>query len=108
METDTAVETLAALAQGTRLAIVRYLVRMGPEGVSASRIGKKLDVAAATLSFHLKELARAGVVIPRHEGRFIYYAVDYAAINELVGFLTENCCRGEEAADCAPPAGEEQ
>jgi DNA-binding transcriptional ArsR family regulator len=94
MEIKTAVSTLAALAQETRLSIYRLLVEAGPEGVSAGQIGETLEVAAATLSFHLKELARAGLVTARHEKQFLYYAVDFERMAELMAFLTENCCKG--------------
>ena len=89
-----AVTALAALAQETRLSIFRLLVEAGPEGVSAGRIGETLEVPAATLSFHLKELAHADLVSSRHERQFIYYAVDFQRMAELMTFLTQNCCRG--------------
>ena len=94
MEIKTAVTALTALAQETRLSIFRLLVEAGPEGVSAGRIGETLEVPAATLSFHLKELARAGLVSSRQERQFIYYAVDFERMAELMIFLTQNCCRG--------------
>ena len=89
-----AVGALGALAQGTRLAIFRLLVEAGPEGIAAGRIGEKLDLPPATLSFHLSQLARAGVAKGRSEGRFVIYSADFAAMNELVAYLTENCCNG--------------
>ena len=89
-----AVGALGALAQGTRLAIFRLLVEAGPEGIAAGRIGEKLDLPPATLSFHLSQLARAGVAKSRSEGRFVIYSADFAAMNELVAYLTENCCDG--------------
>ncbi|SMC25362.1 transcriptional regulator, ArsR family [Andreprevotia lacus DSM 23236] len=101
MESKVAVTTLAALAQETRLSIFRLLVTAGPEGLAVGRIGEALGVAPATLSFHLKELAHAGLVGTRQEGRFIYYSANYAAMNELLSFLTENCCNG---APCSIPA----
>ena len=94
MEINAAVTSLAALAQETRLSIFRLLVEAGPEGVSAGRIGETLEVPAATLSFHLKELARAGLVSTRQERQFIYYAVDFERMADLMTFLTQNCCRG--------------
>jgi ArsR family transcriptional regulator len=94
MEIKSAVTALAALAQETRLSIFRLLVEAGPEGLSAGRIGETLEVPAATLSFHLKELARAGLVSPTQERQFIYYAVDFERMAELMAFLTQNCCRG--------------
>ena len=94
MEIKAAVASLAALAQETRLSIFRLLVEAGPEGISAGRIGERLEVPAATLSFHLKELARAGLVSSRQERQFIYYAVDFERMAELMTFLTQNCCQG--------------
>ena len=94
MKITEAVTSLAALAQETRLSIYRLLVEAGPDGVSAGRLGEKLKVPAATLSFHLKELARAGLVSSRQEKQFIYYAVDFGRMAELMTFLTQNCCQG--------------
>jgi ArsR family transcriptional regulator, arsenate/arsenite/antimonite-responsive transcriptional repressor len=94
MEIKGAVTALAALAQETRLSIYRVLVEAGPEGVSAGRIGETLEVPAATLSFHLKELAHAGLISSRQERQFIYYAVDFERMAELMTFLTQNCCQG--------------
>jgi DNA-binding transcriptional ArsR family regulator len=94
METKTAVMGLAALAQETRLSVFRLLVRAGPEGVPAGRIGDELQVAPATLSFHLKELSHAGLVTSRQDGRFIYYAVNFEHMAALMSFLTQNCCQG--------------
>lgn len=106
MESKTAVTVLAALAQDTRLAIYRLLVPAGPAGMSVGDIGLALDVAPATLSFHLKELTRAGLLLARQDGRFIFYAAHYAAMTELLGFLTDNCCSGErcELTPLAPIA----
>jgi ArsR family transcriptional regulator, arsenate/arsenite/antimonite-responsive transcriptional repressor len=95
MKATTAVERLAALAQESRLAVFRLLVQAGPDGLCVGDIGAKLKVAPATLSFHLKELAHAGLIRPRQEGRYIYYAPDFRAMNDLVGYLTENCCGGQ-------------
>ena len=94
MKLKEAVTALAALAQETRLSIFRLLVEAGPEGVSAGRIGETLKVPAATLSFHLKELAHAGLLSSRQERQFIYYAVDFDRMAELMTFLTQNCCQG--------------
>src|ERR671915_1612345 len=93
MEIKAAVTALAALAQETRLSIYRLLIEAGPEGVSAGRIAETLEVPGATLSFHLKELARAGLVSSRQEKQFIYYAADFGRMAELMTFLTENCCK---------------
>ena len=75
-------------------AIFRLLVEAGPDGVAAGRIGETLKVPGATLSFHLKELARAGLVSSRQEKQFIYYAVDFERMAELMTYLTQNCCQG--------------
>jgi len=97
MKSNQVVSALAALAQDNRLAVFRMLVQQGPSGLAAGEIAEKLSIAPATLSFHLKELSHAGLVTTRQDGRFIFYAADFAAMNDLLGFLTENCC----AADCA-------
>lgn len=94
MEIKTAVLALGALAQETRLTIFRLLVEAGPEGLAAGRIGETLKVPGATLSFHLKELARTGLVSPKQEKQFIYYAVDFERMAELMTYLTQNCCQG--------------
>jgi ArsR family transcriptional regulator, arsenate/arsenite/antimonite-responsive transcriptional repressor len=99
METKQAIDSLSALAQETRLKVYRLLVEAGPEGRSAGRIGQDLDLPPATLSFHLAHLSRAGLVEGRQDGRFVIYSADYANMNALVGFLTENCCGGRL---CAP------
>ncbi len=96
MKTPAAVKALAALAQGTRLGIYRLLVRQGPEGLSAGTIAERLDLPAATLSFHLKELANAGMVESRQDGRFVFYSANYQQMNGLLGYLTENCCQGQD------------
>ncbi len=92
------VRALAALAQETRLGVFRLLVQQGPSGMAAGEVAAALEIAPATLSFHLKELSNAGLVVARQDGRFIYYSADFAAMNGLIEFLTENCC----AADCGP------
>ena len=103
METNDAIGALAALAQATRLDIFRLLVQQGPDGLAASAIAQKLDLPNATLSFHLKELAQASLVSARQEGRFIYYTANYTAMNDLVGFLTENCCGGKDCGAGSKP-----
>ena len=104
----TAVVRLSALAQESRLAVFRLLVKAGPEGLCVSDIGAKLKVAPPTLSFHLKELVHAGLLKARQKGRFIFYAPDFKAMNDLVAYLTENCCGGQacgvDAKACAPVA----
>ncbi len=101
METKQAIQALSALAQETRLGIFRLLVQTGPDGMAAGQIGEKLDLAPATLSFHLAGLTRAGLAQSRQDGRFVIYSADFQAVNALVGFLSENCCGGRE---CLPEA----
>lgn len=101
METMTAIRRLTALAQETRLAIYRLLVPAGEEGLSAGVIAERLGVSPATLSFHLKELERAGLLQARREGRSICYAADYDGMRDLLGFLAEDCCQGRPEL-CAP------
>jgi len=104
MTGNDAVRALAALAQESRLSVFRLLVRRGPEGHSAGEIAEKLDIPGPTLSFHLKELTLAGLITSRKASRFIYYAPAFERMNELLGYLTENCCgQGEVCATaCAP------
>jgi ArsR family transcriptional regulator, arsenate/arsenite/antimonite-responsive transcriptional repressor len=101
MKTTEAVPLLSALAQETRLSIFRALVQAGPEGLAAGRIAEAVGAPASTLSFHLKELAAAGLVSSRQEGRFIFYTAAYDAMSALVAFLTEKCCQGMPAPQIA-------
>ncbi|MBI2803211.1 MAG: helix-turn-helix transcriptional regulator [Gammaproteobacteria bacterium] len=95
---------LAALAQESRLTLFRLLVKRGPEGYAPGQLTEKLGVPAPTLSFHLKELQRAGLIEARREGRFIYYSPNFAYMNQLLDFLTDNCCSLADK-DCAPACG---
>jgi len=99
MEKQDAIAALAALAQETRLDAFRLLVQAGPDGLAAGAVAAELGVPAATLSFHLKELKNAGVVWCRRDGRSLLYGPDFGVMNDLLAFLTEDCCRGA----CAPP-----
>ncbi|MBI5119412.1 MAG: helix-turn-helix transcriptional regulator [Rhodospirillales bacterium] len=99
METLTAAEFLAALGHETRLAIFRLLVEAGPEGVNASAIGERLELAPATLSFHLAHLSRVCLIKGKQEGRFIFYSADFTVMDDLLAFLTRNCCQGKS---CLP------
>ncbi len=99
METKTVISALAALAQESRLGVFRLLVRIGPEGLAASKIAEQLAIPPSSLSFHLKELTHAGLVIPKQDGRFIIYAVNFQTMNELMAFLTDSCCGGNP---CTP------
>ena len=103
METKFAVAALAALAQDTRLAIFRLLVEAGPPGVPAGGIAAQLGIAAPTLSFHLKELARAGLVDAEAQGRFVVYRADFAAINARCGSrASSNSSANRRCARAAP------
>lgn len=94
MNIAAAVEALSALAQETRLAIFRLLVEAGEGGLNAGAIAETLNLAAPTLSFHIAQLARVGLVSARQDGRFIYYSANFAAMDDLLAYLTENCCQG--------------
>jgi DNA-binding transcriptional ArsR family regulator len=109
MEIGNALKALAGLAQDTRLGIFRLLVQQGPDGLAAGEIVERLHLANATASFHLKELTHAGLVTPRQAGRFIYYSANYATMNGLIAYLTENCCKGNTCdIACAPVAAKRQ
>lgn len=97
------VSALSALAHEHRLAIYRLLVQAGPDGRAAGAIADKLGVPASSLSFHLAHLTRAGLIEQRRESRSLIYSADFANMNALVGFLTENCCGGVSCAPAAAP-----
>ncbi|WP_136416055.1 metalloregulator ArsR/SmtB family transcription factor [Herbaspirillum sp. ST 5-3] len=99
MNTKNAISALAALAQESRLAVFRLLVQIGPAGMAASKISESLGIPPSSLSFHLKELTHADLVIPRQDGRFVIYAANFETMNALMGFLTDNCCGGNP---CSP------
>lgn len=102
METEKALEALAALAHAIRLSVFRLLVQAGPEGLAAGRIAELMEMPASSLSFHLKELHRAGLLTSRQDGRSIIYMARFETMNGLLGYLTENCCGGNP---CSPVAG---
>src|SRR5246127_468558 len=105
MEKTDAVAALAALAQDNRLDVFRLLVQAGPEGMPAGAVAEALDLAPNTLPFHFDRLRGAGLVTVRREGRSMIYAARYETMNDLLGFLTENCCGGASrapAAECKP------
>lgn len=103
MDTRTAVPALAALAQASRLSIFRWLVELGPDGACPGDIAEKLELPAATLSFHLKALQQAGLIDADRDGRNIHYRANFAAMRGLVDFLSQNCCGGDPSR-CAPKA----
>jgi len=96
---------LGALAQESRLAVFRLLVRRGPAGLPAGEISERVGVPPTTLSFHLAQLSHAGLVSSRREGRSILYAADYEAMQGLLDFLTENCCGEGGCAPLSAPKG---
>jgi ArsR family transcriptional regulator len=106
MEKTTAITALGALAQESRLDIFRLLVEAGPAGLPAGRIRERLGLPPATLSFHLNQLRHAGLISFRRESRSLIYAAEYERMNALLGYLTENCCRGDAVACPAGAAGE--
>ena len=101
MEEMDVVRALAALAQSLRLRIFRLLVVGGRTGLTPGAIAEALDVPAATLSFHLKELANAGLVTQEREGRYLIYRAQFEHMNALLGYLTANCCQGTECLDAS-------
>ena len=101
MDSGKAVQKLSALAQDARLAVFRLLVKAGPDGMAAGDIARKLKTQPNTLSAQLLLLANAGLVRARREGRSIIYAADFAAMSDLLLFLTEDCCGGQPEI-CAP------
>jgi ArsR family transcriptional regulator len=94
MQEADAVRSLAALAQALRLRLFRALVVAGPEGLTPGTLAERLAVASNTLSFHLKELTHAGLVTQERQGRHLIYRASFTTMNELLGYLTENCCEG--------------
>lgn len=101
MKPAMAVTALSALAHDHRLAIFRMLVERGPEGLAAGEIAERLDVPPSSLTFHTQALVRAGLIHQERQSRQIIYSADFAAMNALVGFLTEKCCQGASSAECA-------
>ncbi|MBI3430680.1 MAG: helix-turn-helix transcriptional regulator [Hydrogenophilales bacterium] len=104
MEIKAVVSALAALAQDSRLAVFRALVQAGPAGLAAGRISELTGIPPSSLSFHLKELLHADMVSSQQAGRFVIYTANFSTMNELVGFLTENCCGGNPCTPVCTPA----
>lgn len=104
MEMKAVVTALAALAQDSRLAVFRVLVQAGAAGLAAGKISELTGIAPSSLSFHLKELAHAGMVDSRQAGRFVIYTANFSTMNALLGFLTENCCGGNPCSPVCSPA----
>ena len=99
MKTPQVIEALGALAHEHRLAIFRLLIERGPEGMSAGRIADRVGLVPSSLTFHLQNLQRAGLITQRRESRQLFYSADFTAMNALVGYLTENCC-AESSVQC--------
>lgn len=99
MKSEQVVKALAALANESRLALFRLLVKRGPEGYTPGEIAARLGIPGPTLSFHLKALTAAGLIAARREGRFLVYGASFEQMNQIVGFLTEHCC--SLATDCS-------
>ena len=105
METISAIAALVSLAQESRLAIFRALVEAGPHGLSAGKVSEVTGIPPSSLSFHFKELAHAGMVDSRQDGRFVIYTANFSTMNALIAFLTENCCGGNPCMPvCTPSA----
>jgi ArsR family transcriptional regulator len=96
-----ALRSLAALSQATRLAIFRALVAAGPEGLRPGELALRLEVPASSLSFHLKELLHAQLIAQQREGKFLIYRAEFARMNALLAYLTDNCCQGQPCTDLA-------
>jgi ArsR family transcriptional regulator, arsenate/arsenite/antimonite-responsive transcriptional repressor len=103
MNSPDIIAALAALAHEHRLGIFRLLVEKGPEGLPAGEIAERIGLVPSSLTFHLQHLTRAGLLTQRRVGRQLFYATDFGVMNELVGYLTENCCGGVECAPAATP-----
>ena len=101
MDTKKIVAALGALGQETRLEVFRLLVQRGPNGLPAGAIASRLGVPPSSLTFHLRELTYAGLITQRRLGRQMIYAADFAAMNTILSYLTENCCGGNPPL-CAP------
>jgi ArsR family transcriptional regulator, arsenate/arsenite/antimonite-responsive transcriptional repressor len=103
MKTPAVIEALGGLAHEHRLAIYRLLVQRGPEGLPAGTIGQRIGLLPSSLTFHLQNLQRAGLITQRRDSRQLIYSADFTVMNGLVGYLTENCC-GNGGAECCTPA----
>jgi DNA-binding transcriptional ArsR family regulator len=102
MKAKNVLEALAALAHEHRLGVFRILVERGPAGLPAGRIAERMGLVPSSLTFHLQNLQRAGLISQRREGRQLIYSADFTTMTALVGYLTDNCC-AESATECCPP-----
>jgi len=111
MKAASAIEALGALAQEHRLAVFRQLVQAGDNGMAAGAIAEAIGIPDSSLSFHLAQLRHAGLILQERQHRSLIYRANYAAMNALLGYLTENCCAGsacEAEPACIPPASERE
>ncbi len=111
MDLNSVIKALAALAQEHRLAVYRLLVQAGPDGMSAGILADKIGVPPSSMSFHLAQLANAGLVTQRRQSRSIIYSADYDAMNGVMDYLTENCCGGMSCAAmtaCSPQVSDQK
>ncbi len=107
MKAKDVVAALGALAHESRLEVYRLLVKRGPQGYTPGELAEKLEIPAPTLSFHLKELQRVGLVLVQRQGRYLNYTASFPQMNQLLGYLTENCCSLSDEAcvtNCEPAA----
>ncbi|VWX34671.1 Transcriptional regulator [Limnobacter sp. 130] len=107
MDEQNIIKALAALSHVSRLRVFRTLVVTGPEGLTPGQLCEKLDIPAATMSFHLKELSNAGLVQPIRDGRNLIYSAQFDHMNGVIAYLTENCCEGRNCATNIHPAHNE-
>ena len=101
MKTTCIIDALGALAHEHRLAIYRLLIQRGPEGLPAGAIGERVGLVPSSLTFHLQNLQRAGLITQQRVSRQLIYSADFDAMNGLIGYLTENCC-ADSSAECSP------
>jgi len=101
MEISTAATTFSAMAQESRLGALKLLVQAGPRGLPAGSLASALETPAPTMSFHLKELERAGLIRSRKEGRSVIYAADYGGVRRIITYLLADCCQGDKRL-CGP------
>jgi ArsR family transcriptional regulator len=107
MKSPEVISALGALAHEHRLAIFRLLVERGPAGLPAGKIADRMGLVPSSLTFHLQNLQRAGLIAQRRESRQLIYSAEFTVMSALVGYLTDNCC-AESAAECCPPAHQQK
>src|SRR5580658_6783562 len=103
MKAKDVIEALGALAHEHRLGVFRLLVERGPAGLPAGKIAERVGLVPSSLTFHLQNLQRAGLIARRRESRQLIYSADFTAMSDLVGYLSDNCC-AESVGECCAPA----